>query len=301
MPLAPVIPPHQVQIISHVDYVAVDAQRRRVYAAHTGSGALLVVNADSGAVLGQVQTGYLHGVAVNPTTGHVYTGDGDTGTVSEVDPNAMSVVRSVDIGHPIDAVAYDPKTMRIFADEDSGTQVFVVDAKSFKLLGSVPIPGHDLEYLAVDPDLPNLYQNIPDHNEYVVINTATLKVTKVVPTPELTDNHPLQLDESLRSIIVGGHNGVVSVYSIDGKKLSQASMPQNVDQCDLDQGTGVMACAGRGKIWTIQISRSAAPKLLDVIDTKHSVHTVAIDPTTHWIWAVWSGPTGDFVQPFKEK
>jgi DNA-binding beta-propeller fold protein YncE len=301
MTLVPVVPPHQVQIISHFDYVAVDAERRRVYAAHTGSGALLVVNADSGAVLGQVETGSLHGVAVDPATGHVYTGDGDTGTVSEVDPKAMTVVRSVDIGHPIDAIAYDPKTMRIFADEDSGTQVFVVDAKSFKLMSSVPIPGHDLEYLAVDPDLPNLYQNIPDHNDFVVINTQTLKVTKVVATPELTVNHPLQLDESLREIVVGGRNGVVSIYSTDGKKLGQAAMPPNVDQCDLDQGTGVLACAGRGKIWTVQISRNAAPKLLSVLDTKHAVHTVAVDAKTHWLWTLWSGPSGDYVEAFKEK
>jgi DNA-binding beta-propeller fold protein YncE len=299
MPIVPVAPPQPVPIISHFDYVAIDAERRRVYAAHSGSGALLIVNGDSGAVIGQVETGAVHGIAVNLATGHVYTGDGDTGTVSEVDPNAMKVVNSVDIGHPIDAIAYDPKTARIFADEDSGTQVFVVDAKLFKLAASVPTPGHDLEYLAVDPEGPSLYQNVPDHNEFVVINTMTLRVTKVVPTPELTVNHPLQFDESLREIIVGGHNGVLSVYSPDGKKLSQTTIPPNVDQCDLDQATGVMACAGRGKLWAVQISRDAEPKVIDVIDTGHSVHTVAIDPKTHWMWTVWAGKDGDFVRAYK--
>jgi len=300
MPIVAAAPPHSVPIISHFDYVAVDALRRRVYAAHTGSGALLIVNGDTGAVVGQVETGTMHGVAVDPATGHVFTGDGDTGTVSEVDPKAMNVVNSVDIGHPIDAIAYDPKTERIFADEDSGTQVFVVDRKSFKLLGSVPIPGHDLEYLAVDPATPNLYQNIPDHNEFVIINTHTLKVTKVVPTPELTDNHPLQFDIALREIVVGGANGVISVYSTDGKKLGQSTMPPHPDQCDLEQATGILACAGRGKLWTIQISAGAAPKLLDVIDTGHPIHTVAIDSKTHWMWVVWAADKGgDFVQPYK--
>ena len=94
MPLTAALPPHQVRIISHFDYVAVDAQRRRLYAAHTGSEALLVVNADTGVVIGQVETGAVHGIAVNSATGHVYTGDGETGTVSEVDPKAMTVVIS---------------------------------------------------------------------------------------------------------------------------------------------------------------------------------------------------------------
>lgn len=299
MPLAPVAPPQPVAIISHFDYVAVDADRRRVYAAHAGSGALLIVNGDNGKVIGQVETGAVHGVAVNHETGNVYTGDGESGTVSEVDPKAMKVVNTVDIGHPIDAIAYDSKTARIFADEDSGTQVFVVDAKSFKLLGTVPTHGHDLEYLAVDPDTPSLYQNVPDRNEFVIINTNTLKLMKVVPTPELTVNHPLQFDAALREVVVGGHNGVLSVYSPDGKKLSQATMPPNVDQCDLEQATGTLACAGRGKLWTMQIAAGKAPKLTAVIDTGHSVHTVAIDPTTHWIWTVWAGPKGDFVQAYR--
>ena len=301
MPLTAALPPHQVRIISHFDYVAVDAQRRRLYAAHTGSEALLVVNADTGAVIGQVETGAVHGIAVNSATGHVYTGDGETGTVSEVDPKAMTVVNSVDIGRPIDAIAYDPRTHRIFADEDSGTQVFVVDARSFKLTGRVPIPGHDLEYLAVDPSRPNLYQNIPDHDEYVVIDTNKLVVKKVVRTPELTKDHPLQYDEAYQEVIVGGKNGVISAYTVDGVKIGQTSMPPDVDQCTLDQTAHVLACAGGTKLWTVQIVKDAAPRLVDVVDTNHPIHTVGIDPQTHWMWTVWAGPTGDYVQAYKER
>src|SRR5580700_2982082 len=125
MPITAAAPPHSVPIVSGFDYLTADGDRRRVYAAHTGSRSLLIVNGDSGAVIGQVETGPMHGVAVNDVTGIVYTGDGDAGTVSAVDPVSMQVTESVDIGHPIDAIAYDPKTARIFADEDSGTQVFV--------------------------------------------------------------------------------------------------------------------------------------------------------------------------------
>lgn len=300
MPIIPALPPHQVPIVSHFDYVTVDAARRRIYAAHSGSNSLTVINADSGVVLGQVETGNVHGSAVDVATGDVFTGDGVSGTVSEVDPAKMTVVNSVDIGHPIDAIAYDPKTGRVFADEDSGTRVFVVDAKSFKLVGAVTIPGHDLEYLAVDPDRPILYQNIPDHDEYVEIDTQSLAIVKVVQTPELTKNHPLQFDAGYREVVVGGKNGVLSVYTADGAKVGQTTMPSGVDQCDLDQGTHVLACAGDGKLWTMQIEAGQAPRLLGVVDTGHPVHTVAIDPKTHRMWTVWAGPDGDYVQAFEE-
>ena len=65
MPIVPMTPPQPVAIYSGFDYMTVDAERGRVYAAHTGSQSLLIVSADSGKELGQVQTGPLHGVAVD--------------------------------------------------------------------------------------------------------------------------------------------------------------------------------------------------------------------------------------------
>src|SRR5271165_1072386 len=102
MPLVPIPPPHSVPIFSGFDYVTVAAQRRRIYAAHTGSEALLIVDADSGNVLGQVRVAPLHGVAVDPATGHVFTGDGTDNTVSEIDPVAQKVLRSADVAGPVD-------------------------------------------------------------------------------------------------------------------------------------------------------------------------------------------------------
>src|SRR4029077_17933149 len=118
---------------------------------------------------------------------------------------------------------------------------------------------------------------------------------------ELTDDHPLQYDQTYHYVIVGGVNGVGSVYDVDGKKVGQSSTPPHADQCTLDQTTHVLACAGRGKLWTVQIAQDGTPRLGDVIDTGHSIHTVVVDPKTHWMWTAWSGPAGDFIQAYKEK
>ena len=48
--LVPMSPPQAVPIFSGFDYVTVDPVHRRVYAAHTGSRALLVVDADDGTI-----------------------------------------------------------------------------------------------------------------------------------------------------------------------------------------------------------------------------------------------------------
>jgi DNA-binding beta-propeller fold protein YncE len=293
-------PPQPVPIFSGFDYVTVDAQRRRVYAAHTGSRALLIVDADSGKVVGQVRTGPMHGVAVDPATGHVYTGDGDDDTVDEVDPVALKVLRTVAVPGAVDAIAYDPATHRIYADEDDGTHVYVVDATTFTLAKTIVIPGHKPEYLAVNPRTHEVYQNISDLAEVAVIDPRTLTVTRTFPLPGLTSTHPLQYDAALDEIAVGGANGVMGAYRPDGTALGTVATPR-FDQCDLDPTQHVLACAGDGGITRIALAPAGAPRVIDTTPVAAGLHTDAVDPATHDVWAVWSqrDGSGDFVQRFR--
>jgi hypothetical protein len=290
-------PPQAVPVFSGFDYVTVDTQRRRVYAAHTGSRALLVVDADTGKVVGQVRTGPMHGVAVDPATGHVFTGDGDDDTVAEVDPVALKVLRTVAVPGAVDAIAYDPTTRRIYADEDDGTRLFVVDAASFTLTKTITLPGHKPEYLAVDPRTHEVYQNISDLAEVAVIDPVTLTVSRTFPTVVLKSTHPLQYDAGLNEIAVGGANGVMAAYRPDGTLLGQVATPR-FDQCDLDPTQHMLACAGDGGVTRIALQPSAAPRVIDTTPVAAGVHTDAVDPRTHDVFAVWSDRNGggDFVQ-----
>ena len=108
MPIVPIAQAQPVIPGGGFDYVTVDAPRRRVYAAHGGGGGLLIADADTGTVLGIVPVGPMHGVAVDPATGHVFTGNGTNRTVSEVDPVTKAILRTVAVDGPVDAIAYDP-------------------------------------------------------------------------------------------------------------------------------------------------------------------------------------------------
>ncbi len=295
--LTPAAPPQAVPVYSGFDYVTVDARRRRVYAAHSGSRALLIADADSGSVVGQVRVGQVHGVAVDPASGHVYVGTGD-GQVSEVDPVALKVLGRLDVGGSVDAIAYDPGNGRIYADEDDGTRIWVVDAKTFKLLKTIAIPGHKPEYLAINPKTHEVYQNIDSDSEIAVIDPATMSVSRTIATPEIKHNHPLQYDPGYDQIVVAG-GGVMSAYAPGGAKLGQLAVGR-FDQCDLDPTQHVIACAGDGGIARFTLRRGAAPAPLDRVAVDPGVHTNAIDPKTHAVFAVWGDRDGkgDFVQKF---
>jgi hypothetical protein len=291
------LPPQAVPVYSGFDYVTVDPARRRVYAAHSGSRALLIVDADSGKVVGQVRVGPMHGVAVDPANGHVFTGNGESQTVSEVDPVAMKILRTVDVGATIDAIAYDPANRHIYADEDDGTKVVVVDAGTFTVRKTITVPGHKPEYLAVNPRTHDVYQNISDLAEIAVIDATSMAVVRTIPTPALQGNHPLQYDAELDEIVVAGTNGVMDVYRPSGKMVGQLAVG-HFDQCDLDPSQHVLACAGDGGITRIQLERDAAPHVIDTTPVAPGVHTAAIDPVTHAVFAVWSNRdgSGDFVE-----
>jgi len=298
MPIVPVDQPQHVPVIGGFDYVTVDAAHRRVYAAHGGSRSLLVVDADSGKILGQVRVGPMAGVAVDPATGHVFTGNGTGRSVSEVDPVSLKELRSVDVPGDVDAIAYDPQSGRIFADEDDGTHMYVIDARSFKQIGAIHLPGHKPEYLAINAKTRELYQNIDNLSEIAVIDLNTLKVKRIIKTPALQHNHPLQYDPVFDQILVGGINGKLDVYSSSGKLLQELDVPQRIDQCDIDAQHHLLACAGSGKITLIKTDATAAPQIVGQVDVAPGMHTLAIDPQTGNIWAVWATPDGDFIQHF---
>jgi hypothetical protein len=88
---------------------------------------------------------------------------------------------------------------------------------------------------------------------------------------------------------------------IDPKSMRVFMYPVRVDQCDLDQQRHLLACAGRGTIAVLRLHPGAAPTMVATLATKHPIHTLAFDPKTGCIWAVWASATGsgDYMQRFR--
>ncbi len=294
MPIVPIAQPQPVTPGGGFDYVAVDAARGRVYAAHGGGGGLLIADAATGKEIGIVKVGPMAGVAVDSKTGHVFTGNGDGRSVSEVDPVAQTILRTVAVDGPVDAIAYDPVLGRIYADEDDGTRIFVIDAATFKQIAVVALPGHKPEYVQVDPETHDVYQNISSDDTSVsriaVIDPTTFKVVRSISTPFIKSNHPLQYDAADHALLVAGENDVFAVFDRSGKLLHRVSYPSRVDQCSWDPSRAWLACAGGG-ITLYSYDGKTDPKLLASLPIAKGVHTTAIDPKTGTIWVVWSDRT----------
>ena len=300
MPITVAAPPQRVQIFSGFDYVAVDELRHRAYAAHSASQRLLVVDTTNGRVLDQVDVGPMHGVAVDPATGDVFTGNGSDQSLSKVGHATYKVLATVNVPGSIDAIVYDPVNRRVYADQDGGPSVYVIDGATMKLVATITMPADDLESPAVDPKTGVLYQNLANGGGFAVVDPQSLKVTKVVKTPQLENNHPLAFSVSANQVIAGGVNGVLAAYTPDGTHVGDVKAQPHIDQCNTGSKGELLVCAGRGVITVFALRSGAAPRLVGRLQSGHrGIHTVGIDERTNDIWVVYADPSGDWVQRLK--
>jgi hypothetical protein len=293
-------PPQPVPIVSGFDYVAVDERRHRAYAAHTPSRRLLVVDTMTGKVVTQISVGPLHGIAVDPHSGAVYTDNGTDHSLSKVDPSSMKVLATLDVRGNLDAIVYDARRDRIYADQADGGAVYVVDGATMRQLGTIAMPASALEAPDVDPATGMLYQNLANGGGFAIVDPASLTIVKVVSTPQLQSNHPLVFSHFANQVIVGGVNGILAAYTPDGHHIGDVPVQPHIDQCATGSKGRLVICAGRGIVTMLLTQPGGAPRVAAWLDTGHpTLHTVGIDESTDQIWVVYSDARGDWVQSLK--
>jgi hypothetical protein len=103
---------------------------------------------------------------------------------------------------------------------DSQISIFSVDQG--KLVGSISIPGNNVESIGVDNLHHRLYVNIRDKHQVGVVNLQTRKVINTWTTPDLTANTALAVDSEHERVFVAGRKpGIFYVFDRDGKVVAQ--------------------------------------------------------------------------------
>jgi hypothetical protein len=103
---------------------------------------------------------------------------------------------------------------------DSQISIFSVDQG--KLIGSISIPGNNVESMGVDNLHHRLYVNIRDKHQVGVVDLQMGKVITTWTTPDLNANTALAVDPEHERIFVAGRKpGIFYVFDRDGKVVAQ--------------------------------------------------------------------------------
>jgi uncharacterized lipoprotein YbaY/outer membrane protein assembly factor BamB len=281
--------------VGRFDYLTIDEKYRRLLAVHTSSNELLVFNIDTGAIERRVAVGPGRGVAIDVYDGKVFVGT-DDGYISQLNRRWLVEDQRIYTNGPVDAIAFDSKNGRLFADHADGAEVWVVQAKTDKLLQFPVVIAKGPEYLEYDPVTDKIYQNVTSNNSVQVIDPSTNTVVATWPLAPATDPRGLAVDGKGKRLFSAGANGKLVILDLTtGQVQRSIDIPPRVDQIAYDAGADRLYCAsGTGVLAVLGDTGDGFDRIGDV-SIPRGAHTLAVDPKTHNVWIAYGGDQSDYV------
>ena len=224
-------------IVGDFDHFAVDLKRGHLFVSAEVHHSVEMFDVNTGAHLksiGGFQTP--HTLAFAPEKDELLVADGgDSALVvlsgedfHRIDRVPLFDGSATDKGDSPDAGYYDTAHRLFYIGNggasanmpDSRISIFSVDQG--KLVGSISIPGNNVESMGIDTPHHRLYVNIRDKHEIGVVDLSTNQLLTTWTTPDLSANTALAVDSKTQRIFVAGRKpGIFYVFNQDGKVVSQ--------------------------------------------------------------------------------
>src|SRR6202030_102638 len=173
------------------------------------------------------------GVAFSPEANKLFVAS-EKGKVYIYDGDSYKLINTLDFEGGADNLRYDAATKRVYVgcgDSEKNAAIAAVDAMTNKRLDEVYKLGGEPESFQLEKSGPNIYVNVPDLKQIVVVNRATRELTRWTVTN--LQNFPMALDETNHRIIVGTREpATISVFDTATGKMV-ASLPTVQDTDDL--------------------------------------------------------------------
>jgi YVTN family beta-propeller protein len=275
------------------DYLSVDPDGRRLYVSH-GTKAV-VIDIDNDAIVGEIaDTPGIHGIAIAPEIGRVFTSNGREARAGIVDIKTLQTLSKVETGQNPDAILYDPGQQEVYTFNGRASSATVIDAKTGKVVATIPLGGKP-EFATVDPATGHIFNNLENKSEVTVIDTKTHQVINTWPIAPGEEPSGMAIDVPHHRIFVGCGGGEKQVMEMidntNGKVLATVPIDDGVDANAFDPGTQLaFASCGSG---TVTIAHEDSPDKLTVVQkltTQRGARTMALDPKTNRIYlSVGSG------------
>ena len=266
------------------DYLNVDSSTKRLYVSH-GTEAV-VIDTTTNKIIGRIaDTPGIHGIAIAPDLGRVFTSNGADNKVSIVNAKDFSTIMKVDTGLNPDAIMYEPTKKMVWAFNHSGKSLTVIDGATGKVVATTPLSG-TVETGQADASLGKVFINIEDGNSMDVVDMNTYKVVanyKVAPAVAPTG---MAVDPKTHRIFVTGGDAPIMVMmdAATGKVVAQGPTCPGSDATWIDAAAGrAFASCNDGHISVLTIKGDTLTPL-QTIETARGAKTMAVDPIAHRLY-----------------
>jgi DNA-binding beta-propeller fold protein YncE len=195
------------------------------------------------------------GVAFSPETNKLFVAS-EKGKLYIYDGDSYKLLATLDFDGGADNLRYDAATKRVYVgcgDNEKNSAIAAVDAMTNKRLDEVYKLGGEPESFQLEKNGPNIYVNVPDMKQIVVINRTTKELTRWPVT--VAQNFPMALDEADHRVIVGTREpATLSVFdTATGKMVASVPTVQDTDDLYYSAERKRVYVPGRaGSIWVYQ-------------------------------------------------
>lgn len=266
------------------DYLAVDPAAHRLYVSHGTE--VVVIDLTTDKIVGAItNTPGVHGVAIADNLGLGVVSIGRENRAGIVDLKTLKMLSEVSTAEGPDGYVYDPAQKEAYLFCGDAQAATVVDVKAAKAVATISLGGRP-EFATVDPAADRVYDNLEDKSEVAVIDARTHKVVNRWPIAPGENGSGMAIDVSHHRLFIGCRNQkLVMMDDTTGKVVASVPIGWGVDACRFDPGTQLaFASCGDG---TTTIAKEETPDKLVVVQTlktERGARTMALDPTTHYIY-----------------
>ena len=263
------------------DYLTADSEGRRLYVSHDKE--VVVIDLDSGAIVGKIPGSDVHGIAVVRELGRGFISATDPGSVTVFDLKTLAVTGKVPVGEDPNAIFYDRKTKRVFTIDRGSKRVSAIDPKTAKVVGAVEGLGGRTEHAASD-DAGHVFLNMQDLGTLLRIDAQTLKVTDTWTLAPCEQPSSMDMDRAHQRIFIGCRSGVMTVVnSVTGKIVDMQPIGRGVDATEFDPNKGLVYYSTGGGDGSMSIFHEDTPDkytLVETVKTQSGARTMALDRKT---------------------
>ena len=266
------------------DYVFAEPGTGRVFVSRGTH--VMVIDGKSGKVVGDIgDTPRVHGVAIDPKSGHGFTTNGGDSTVTVFDAKTLAVVRKVKVPvGGLDGVMFDEADNRVILTNHSrpiGTAV-ALDPNTGDITGTTDLEDTAPEGAASDGH-GRIFVNNESKNTIQVIDAKSMKVLASWPLAPCDGPTGIAYDASSNRIFAGCGKTSVVVNAATGKVVATIANGDGVDALGWDPVEKLIYIpSGRdGNVTVVHQDSPDAYSVVATVPTMRGAKTITVDPVTH--------------------
>ncbi len=235
------------------DYLSLDPTRSRLFVAHLGDSAVVVVDTKTKGVLATISNiRHVHGTLAVPELDRVYASATGTDEIVAIDAATLRIVARIPGGIYPDGVAYAPELGKLYVSDETGNTETVIDARTSQRITTIALGGAvgNTQY---DPVSKHILVNVQGRGILAEIDPRTDQVVDRIPLPGAEGNHGLLIVPKLRlAFIACEGDSRLLVLSLNTRQVvASFGVGQTPDVVAYDAALGWLYVASESGVLTI--------------------------------------------------